>query len=160
LRHESRFFRLRPFLESLTPAGRTFLREAVGTYIGYTREPGVVVLISDFLVEPLEYEEALALLRARGYEVKALQVLGAGELDPARLFRRGKLYDVEEHGERWITLTRENLHRYQEALTSHLEELRRFCHRHSIFYALVSTEKGLEAAVTQELPRLGMFRWR
>lgn len=160
LRHESRFFRLRPFLEGLTPGGKTFLSEAVRTYIGHTREPGVAVLISDFLVEPPEYEEALTLLRARRYEVKALQVLGAGELNPARLFRRGKLYDVEEHGERWVTLTQENLRRYQEVLTAHLEELRRFCHRHQVFYALVSTEKGLEAVVTQELPQLGLLRWR
>jgi hypothetical protein len=160
LRHESRFFRLQPFLDSLVPEGKTFLSEAVRTYIGHTREPGVVVLISDFLVEPAQYEEALALLRARRYEVKALQVLGAGELNPARLFRRGKLHDVEEHGERWITLTQENLRRYQDVLTSHLEELRRFCHRHDIFYALVSTEKGLETTVIQELPQLGMLRWR
>jgi uncharacterized protein (DUF58 family) len=160
LRHESRFFHLQPFLDSLTPEGKTFLREAVRTYIGYTREPGVVVLISDFLVEPAEYEEALVLLRARRYEVKALQVLGASELNPAKWFRRGKLYDVEEHGERWVTLTQENLRRYQEVLTSHLEKLRDFCHRHEIFYALVSTEKGLETTVIQELSQLGMLRWR
>ncbi len=157
LRHEGRFFYLRPLLENLVPTGKTLLWEAVHAYTGRTREPGVAIVVSDFLVPPPEYEQALSLLLARGYEVKALQVLGAAELNPSRLFRRGKLYDVEEHGERWVTLTRDNLLRYEAALTAHLEQIRHFCHRHGIFYALISTERGLETAVVQELPQKGMF---
>ena len=160
LRHEGRFLQLRPLLEDLAAAGRTVLREGVRAYLGRTREPGVAVVVSDFHVEPAEYEDALARLVARGYEVKALHVLGALELDPRRLFRRGRLYDVERHDERFVTLTQHNLRRYRSALQAHIEGLREFCHRHEIFYAVASTEGGLEGVLTRELPHLGLLGWR
>jgi len=123
LRHRSAFQHVQPFLETLAPAGRTYLREALRAYVEQTKEPGVAVVVSDFLTEPPQYEAALEFLKARGYEVKALHVLGAAELSPERLFRRGRLYDVEDHSERWISLTPVHLRRYQEALQAHLEWL-------------------------------------
>src|SRR5262245_17481605 len=132
LRHRSQFLRVLPFLETLSPVGKTYLREAVRAYVEQTKEPGVAIIVSDFLTEPLQYEEALALLKARGYEVKAIHVLGATELTPGRLFRRGKLYDVEDHQERWVTLTKANLQTYLAALQTHLEAMQQFRHRHQL----------------------------
>jgi uncharacterized protein (DUF58 family) len=160
LRHRSQFLRVPPFLEGLTPAGKTYLRETVRTYIEQTKEPGVAIIVSDFLTEPPQYEEALVFLKARGYEVKAMHVLGAAELDPTRLFRRGKLYDVEDHSERWISLTQANLQRYREALQAHLDAVQHFCHRHQILYARASTASNLATVMTEELPRAGLLALR
>jgi len=160
LRHRSQFQRILPFLAALTPAGKTYLREAVRAYIEQTKEPGVAVLISDFLTERAQYEEALAFLKARGYEVKVVHILGAAELDPSRLFRRGKLHDVEDHTERWITLTQANLKRYQEILKAHLEAIQQFCHRHQIPYARASTATSVATVMTEELPRAGLLMIR
>jgi uncharacterized protein (DUF58 family) len=160
LRHRSQFQRILPFLAALTPAGKTYLREAVRAYIEQTKEPGVAVLISDFLTERAQYEEALAFLKARGYEVKVVHILGAAELDPSRLFRRGKLHDVEDHTERWITLTQANLKRYQEILKAHLEAIQQFCHRHQIPYARASTGASVATVMTEELPRAGLLMIR
>lgn len=160
LRHRSQFLRVLPFLETLAPKGKTYLREAVRAYIEQTKEPGVAMIISDFLTEPPQYEEALTLLRARGYEVKALQVLGATELSPERLFRRGKLHDVEDHSERWVTLTPANLQRYKEVLQAHLDAVQQFCHRHQILYVRASTGSGLALLVTEELTRAGLLTFR
>ena len=91
---------------------------------------------------------------------KRIQVLGAAELAPARLFRRGKLYDVEDHSERWITLTQANLQRYQQALQAHLDAVQQFCHRHEILYARVSTASSLPMLVTEELTRAGLLAFR
>ena len=66
LRHRNRFLRVSPFLEALTPSGKTYLRESVQSYIRQTKEPGVVVLVSDFLTRPAQYEAALLFLIARG----------------------------------------------------------------------------------------------
>ncbi len=159
-RHHARFFRIPAFLATLTPVGKTYLRESIQAYINQTKEPGVAIVISDFLVEPPQYEEPLLLLRARGYEVKAVQVLGAAELVPTRLFRRGKLYDVEEHGERWITLTQAHLQQYQTALRDHLSALQQFCHRHQILYACVSTEQPPVQVITETLTRAGLLMFR
>jgi hypothetical protein len=108
----------------------------------------------------LQYEEALALLRMRGYEVKALHVVGAAELDPQRLFRRGKLFDVENHAERWVTLSQANLQKYLEAQRAHFAALQQFCHRYHILYARLSTAIPVAAAMIEELPKTGFLSLR
>ena len=160
MRHRGRFLRVVEFLESLKPQGKTYLREALRTYAEQAREPGVAIIISDFLMEPAQYEEALMLLRLRGYEVKALHVLGAAELDPQRLFRRGKLFDVESRAERWVTLSRTNLQRYQEAQRAHCDALQQFCYRYQILYSRLSTASPVAAIITEELPKAGLLSLR
>jgi uncharacterized protein (DUF58 family) len=160
LRHHGRFFRVAPFLAALTPTGKTYLRESIRAYASQTKEPGVAIIVSDFLTEQAQYEEPLLLLKARGYEVKAVQVLGAAELSPTRLFRRGKLYDVEDHSERWITLTQTHLQQYLEALQAHMEALQQFCHRHQILYTRASTERKLAEVITEELTQAGLLAFR
>ena len=160
LRHRSRFFRLRPFLDTLSASGKTALRESVRAYIGQTLEPGVAIIISDFMTPAEQYRESLTFLKARGYEVKAVHVLGAAELNPRRLFRRGKLYDVEDGAERWITLSETNLGRYQELLQAHLDAVRGFCHQHQILYSRISTRQVVSQVVSQELTRTGLLALR
>lgn len=160
LRHRNRFFRVAPFLDSLSAVGKTYLRESLRAYIGQTLEPGVAIIISDFMTPAGHYEESLAFLKARGYEVKVIHVLGAGELEPRQLFRRGKLYDVEDGAERWITLSEANLRRYQELLQAHLSAVRDFCHRHQMLYSQVSTHQTVTSVVSQELTRTGLLALR
>ena len=160
VRHRGYFLRVLAFLESLQPMGKTYLREALRTYAEQAREPGVAIVISDFLTEPAQYEEALMLLRVRGYEVKALHILGAAELDPQRLFRRGKLFDVESHTERWVTLSQANLRRYLDAQRAHCDALQQFCHRYQILYSRLSTASPVAAVMTEELPKAGLLSLR
>lgn len=156
LRHRSRFLRLAPFLETLAPVGKVSLRESIRAYAGQTREPGVVILVSDFLIPAEEYEGAILFLAARGYEVKAIHVIGQGELHPERLFRRGRLYDVEEQAERWATLSRANLDAYRQALDNHCDALQRFCHQHRVVYARLSTARPIAESVTHDLADAGL----
>ncbi len=160
LRHRSQFSRLPGFLHTLVPGGKTYLRETVRAYIEQTREPGVATLVSDFLVEPAQYEGALTLLQARGYEVRAVHIVGAAELAPERLFRQGTLYDVEEQKERWVSLSRAHLQQYQEALQKHLDALQQFCHRHQILYARVTTDTPLAHIMTEQFTKAGLLAFR
>jgi uncharacterized protein (DUF58 family) len=157
VRHRSHFLRAVAFLESLAPTGRTYLREAMRAYVEQAREPGVAVIVSDFLTEPAQYEEALLLLRVRGYEVKVLHMIGAAELEPQRLFRRGKLFDVESRRERWVSLSQSNLRRYQEAQQAHYTALQQFCHRYQVAYVRLSTASSLTTIMTEELPKAGFL---
>lgn len=159
-RHRSAFLRVTSFLETLAPSGKTYLREAVRAYAEQSREPGVAIVVSDFLTEPSQYEEALTLLRVRGYEVKALHVVGAAELEPDKLFRRGKLFDVENRTERWVTLSQANLQRYREAQQAHFTALKEFCHHYRILYNRASTASGVSAVLTEELPQAGVLTLR
>lgn len=160
LRHRSQFARLSGFLQTLAPTGKTYLRETVRAYIEQTREPGVAAVVSDFLVEPAQYEGALTLLQARGYEVRAIHVIGAAELAPERFFRRGKLYDVEEHEERWVSLSRTHLHQYQEALQAHLDALQQFCHHHRVLYSRATTDTPLAQIMTEQFTQAGFLAFR
>ena len=160
VRHRSHFLRAVAFLEALSPTGKTYLREATRAYVEQAREPGVALLISDFLTDPAQYEEAFLLLRVRGYEVKALHVIGAAELEPQRLFRRGKLSDVENHRERWISLSTTNLQRYRDAQQAHTMALQQFCHRHQIAYVRLSTASSLTTIMTEDLPKAGVLTLR
>jgi len=160
LRHRGHFLQVVSFLESLKASGKTYLREAIRAYVEQSREPGVAIVISDFLTEPSQYEEAFILLRMRGYEVKALHVVGAAELEPQRLFRRGKLFDVENHAERWVTLSQTNLRRYQEVQQAHFAALQQFCHRYHVLYVRLSTASSVAAVMTEELPKTGFLSLR
>jgi uncharacterized protein (DUF58 family) len=160
MRHRSYFLRAVSFLESLTAVGKTYMREAVRAYAEQSKEPGVGIIVSDFLTLAPQYQEALALLRARGYEVKVLHVIGAAELEPQRIFRRGKLFDVETHAERWVSLSHANLQRYQDAQRAHFEALQEFCHRHQIVYARISTASSLATVMTEDLPKAGLLTLR
>lgn len=160
LRHRSQFSQLPAFLATLSPQGKTYFREALRSYAEQTREPGVAFIVSDFLLEAPIYEEALLLLKARGYEVKVIRILGAAELSPERLFRRGKLYDVEDGKERWISLSKAHLQQYQEALQAHLAALQQFCHQHQILYAQVTTDNNLATVVSEEFTRAGLLAFR
>jgi len=160
LRHRSQFVRLPGFLQTLAPTGKTYLRETVRAYIEQTREPGIATVVSDFLVEPTQYEGALTLLQARGYEVRAVHVIGAAELAPERFFRRGKLYDVEEHEERWVSLSRTHLQQYQEALQAHLDALQQFCHRHQMLYTRATTDTPLAQIMTEQFTQAGFLAFR
>jgi uncharacterized protein (DUF58 family) len=157
VRHRSHFLRAVAFLESLAPAGKTYLREAVRAYVEQAREPGVAIIVSDFLTDPAQYEAALLQLRIRGYEVKVLQVVGVSELEPQRLFRRGQLFDVENQRARWISLSQTNLQRYREVQQAHYAALQEFCHRHQITYVRLSTSSSLTAVMTEELPQAGLL---
>lgn len=160
LRHRTQFSRLPDFLQTLAPTGKTYLRETVRAYVEQTREPGVAVVVSDFLVQPAQYEGALMLLKTRGYEVRAVHLLGAAELAPERFFHRGKLYDVEEQGERWVTLSRTHLQQYQEALHAHLDALQQFCHRHHVLYTRVTTDTALAQVMTEQFTQAGFLAFR
>ncbi len=157
VRHRSHFLRAVAFLEALSPAGKTYLREAIHAYVAQAREPGVAIIISDFLTDPVQYEQALLLLKVRGYEVKVLHVIGAAELEPQRLFRRGKLFDVENSRERWVSLSQTNLRRYREAQQAHYAAIKQFCHRYQMTYACLSTASSLPTIMTEELPKAGLL---
>jgi uncharacterized protein (DUF58 family) len=157
-RHRDSLTRLRDYLATLQAQGATILGQGVQEYAGQARVPGVAVLLSDFLVEPAHYEPALQALIARGWTVGVLRLLGPGERDPARLFRRGRLRDSETGVERVVTLTAANRTRYQMALAAHLETLRAWCRRHEVYCATLDPQAGLERALFHELPEAGFLQ--
>ena len=158
VRHRGALPRLRDFLLALRPQGGTALATGIAAALRDQRSPGVAIILSDFLLEPAAYEAGLRDLIARRFTVAALRVIGQGERDPASLFRRGRLTDIETGRHRFITLTQNSLAGYREALARHLAQLQAFCNACEIGYALADTTAGIEHSLFRDLPALGLLR--
>ncbi|HVN84089.1 MAG TPA: DUF58 domain-containing protein [Candidatus Binatia bacterium] len=157
-RHRDALGRLRAFLVSLRARDVTTLAESVRAYARQARVPGVAVVVSDFLTEPRHYESALRTLIGYGWTLGVVRLLGPGERDPSRVFRRARVRDSETGAERIISLTPANRARYESALTAHLDGLRTWCAQHEVYFALVDPHSGLEHALFHDLVAAGMVR--
>jgi len=156
-RHRQMVPRVRDFLSQSRAQGETALASGMAAALREQSSPGVAVVISDFLMDPGLYEETLAELTARRFTVAAVRAIGRGERDPASLFRRGVLVDAETGQERFITLTSENLSRYEQALSAHLGSLQSFCNRCGVFFTVADTAAGLEQCLFKALPASGLI---
>ncbi|MGA2030848.1 MAG: DUF58 domain-containing protein [Thermoguttaceae bacterium] len=116
---------------------------------------GMMMLVSDLLVERQGLFRGLKLLRSRGHDVLVFHVLDDDELDfpfsgPTR-FEGLELPEVLRCNPRAL---REG---YLAALAAYLEEVRRGCAANNIDYALLRTSQPLDAALAAYLSnRLGM----
>ena len=155
-RHRGALPRLRDFLLTLRPKGQTVLGPALSMALRAHRTPAVAIVLSDFLMEPAVYEAGLEDLVARRFTVAAVRVIGTGERDPTTSFRRGRLIDTETGRQRYITLGRDNLARYQAALEDHLARLHGFCSRCEIAFCAADTAAGLDQSLFHDLPAAGL----
>jgi uncharacterized protein (DUF58 family) len=147
-------------LDAVTPAGRLDLGRALGEYAHRHPEGGAALVLSDFLLEPAALEPGLAALRDRGYAVYLLQLLGRGEVEPARTLASGELVDVESGERHAVSLDAVVLARYRELLAAHQDGLRDLAGRHRATWAsFVSDTPALEIA-TRDLARIDLVRAR
>lgn len=152
--------RVAEWLGALRPGGTLGFGAAVEEHVARHPTPGVALLISDFLMAPDEIERGVRALRARGYEIHLLHVIGPGELDPRREFTRAMLTDVESGARRAIALTEANLTRYQDALAAHLDALRALADRHRATYVRLVAGTEVVTLLTGDLARAGVIRRR
>jgi len=156
-RHAPRFFQ---FLTqaggdgSETAARQTNLPAAAREFAVRTRNPGVVVLISDFL-DPHGYQEAIAALLACHFDVNAIQVLAREEVSP-ELAGDLRLVDSETQEAREITVSGALLSAYKRRAEAYCSELRQFCVSRNTGYARLIAGDPIDEFVLKYLRRGGM----
>jgi hypothetical protein len=120
------------------------------------RPPGLCIVISDFLTDPSDYEDALGRLAAARHEVKAIHVMGererAGDY-PGELLR---VRDSETGALREVAMGPESIARYRERVEDFSRRLHDFCARHAITYVPAFGAGNFERVITQDFPRLGL----
>lgn len=158
LRHVQRLPELHQFLSPARAAGPTRLRDGVDAYLRTTRLPGSAVILSDFLVEPSIYEQAVEALRGRQYDVAAIRVIGAEERAPTAMRRNLRLRDAETGVVRDVELTSAAREQYAAAVDQHLARLRRWCAARAVACAIADTNAGLPHTLLTELPRAGLLQ--
>ncbi|WP_419161319.1 DUF58 domain-containing protein [Candidatus Palauibacter sp.] len=143
--------RLLAELTHLSANGKTDAGSALKELTGRLQRRGLVVLISDLLVDPDTTRMALRYLRHRGHEVILFHVMDPGELElPAE--GEAIFFDPEtgeELGANSAALRRQ----YREAVQAAIDGWRKEALRWRADYALLTTDTPLGLALRQFLRR-------
>jgi len=154
-RHAPRFFQfLREAGGNGAEARATNLPAALREFAVRTRNPGVVVVISDFL-DPHGYREAITTLLGCHFDVNAIQVLAADEVSPD-LAGDLRLVDSETQEVREITVSGALLATYKRKVEEYCGELRQFCVSRGAGYARLIAGDPIDEFVLKYLRRGGM----
>ncbi len=132
-------------LERLDASGRTEVGSALRDVASRLTRRGLVVLLSDLLVDPGETRVALKYLRHRGHEVLVFHLLDPGERElPA--VRDARFLDPET-GEEIPVATADLRGEYREAVARALAEWERELRESRIDYQIVETSTPMANAL-------------
>ncbi|MGH7917424.1 MAG: hypothetical protein ACREQE_08135, partial [Candidatus Binataceae bacterium] len=135
----------------------TRLSGAVARFLQERRPAGIVVVVSDFLVNPGDYQDALGLLLAARHDVKVLHVLGDQENSGAYPPGFYRVRDCESGQMRDVSFGAAELEACRRRVETHCARLREFCTQRDIIYAPAFGVSRLEQIMTLEFPRLGVI---
>lgn len=155
----SGIFRIKDFLGEIKPSGEMDLLSFIYRYIHENKSRGgTVIILSDFMIPPRSYKRALDMLRFKNYDIKVVQILGSGELDPFKNIKSGEIVDVETNEKKTINVTGSLKKKYHQLLEEHNLALRSYCKSNKIVYTLARTDMPLEDLILREMPRIGFVR--
>lgn len=132
-------------MEPLEAAGSTVPHTALRELAGRLRRRGLVILLSDLLVDPEETRTALHFLRHRGHEVLVFHLLDPGEqeLPPAS---DARFFDPESGDELLVNAADVRID-YRDAVQDAVREWRRSLRTQGADYHLVDTSAPLSVAL-------------
>ena len=136
-------------IEHAQPRGETQLVPALHELAETIRQRALIVIISDFFVEPEELRSCFEHLRFRKHDVTAFQLLDPQEVG-FNFVRPMRFLDMEG-GPAVFAEPNEIADRYHQALKSYLEDLRQVVLQTAIDYHRVSTDENYEKVLMQFL---------
>ncbi|MBM3213103.1 DUF58 domain-containing protein, partial [Candidatus Poribacteria bacterium] len=151
-RGKDKIFNFLDFLEKAQVSQSTDMSYCFKKYAFNVGHPGVMIIISDFLVPPSDYEEGLKTLIYRNYDVNVIHVLSQEEIDPP-LFGELRLQDSENGEIKEISITYGALEKYKERLKKFCYQLDSFCTKNNVTYLKISTDIPFEEFLLRILRR-------
>jgi uncharacterized protein (DUF58 family) len=143
-------------LERREPQDKTKIYDVLARAAETYPRRGMMVLISDLLVDPADVSRGLRLLRQLGHDVLVLHLLDDDELDFP--FARPSRFEGLETDEHLTCNPRALREGYLTALNKYLETIRHNCAHDNVDYQLIRTSTPLDAALTSFLTRRGRER--
>ncbi|HSK21012.1 MAG TPA: DUF58 domain-containing protein [Longimicrobiales bacterium] len=132
-------------LEPVAASGRTDPGSALRDLAGRLRRRGLVILISDLLVDPEATRLALRFLRHRGHEVLVFHLLDPGERELPGV---GEVRFVDPETDEELPVSAADVRQeYREAVEHALAEWRRDLAPQGIDYVLVGTDEPMAHAL-------------
>lgn len=144
------------FIEALQPGGQTDLDARLRAYALTAKRPGLAFVISD-LFSPGGYQDGLAGLQGRGYEVTVLHLLSPDEVDPP-LAGDLSLIDCETGVPQEVTLDGGLRALYRKRLASWQSEIEAYCLKRGMHYVPVVTDTAWDELVLYHLRRRGLIK--
>lgn len=147
-------WRMFEHLQGLAPSQKSSLVDGVRNFGVRNSGRGILVLVSD-LMDKQGYAEALRYLSARKFDVYVIHLLSQEELHP-ELMGDLKLVDCEDDETTELTVADHLLKAYDRTLQGYLQEVRDFCARRSLNYALIDNRTSVERVVFDLLRKQGL----
>jgi len=145
-------------LTALRPAGQVDLAPALAREMISIRRAGKVFLISDFLAMVNSVERALRIFTGANMDVSAVQILGASELEGQGLQGDVEVIDAESRERLRVSLGPRERGRYRQTLLRLSHEVRNFCFRSGLRYALYTTGQDFHEFFLHAATDLGLVR--
>lgn len=147
---------------SLAPGPGAGFNDALTTIARTRTGKGVMVLLSDFLVEDGYQTGLRSISAATGYDTYCLQVLAPGEIDPTRegedsVIGDLRLTDIETGRAAEVTVTKQVIEKYKERLQRYCAELEHFCTARAMVHRVVRSDESIETLVLDTLRRRGLL---
>jgi uncharacterized protein (DUF58 family) len=138
-------------LEGLEPEGQTDLERSVEQLRARRFRPGLVAVVSDFMV-PGGWQRPLERLRAEGHEPALFHVLDRQELDPSA-GGDFTLVDSERGTHVEVSLDERAVAAYRRRLRAFLADTEQWARRRGVSYVRVDGEVPLEDALLRYFQR-------
>lgn len=135
---------------------RTSLRDGIRDFVLRATQPGIVVLITDFLDEA-GHEEALKQFFYRNYEVYIIHLLSREERSP-ELNGHLELIDSESGERQELSITDGLLRQYRETLEAYCADIRDWSVARGMSYLAATTDESIEVMLLGYLRRKGLLR--
>ena len=143
-------------LEEAKGQGETNLTEVLHELAETTRQAAMVIVISDFFVDPDELRSCFEHLRFRKHDLSLFHLLDPMELNFS--FSRPTRFLDMEGGTSIFAEPSEIADRYQQALREYLDHLKEIAIQTGVDYHRVSIEKPYKDALTEFLIRRATAR--
>jgi len=143
-------------LSALKPGGEVDLALALAREMVSIRRAGKVFVVSDFLAMVDSVERALGIFTAANMDVSAVQILGASELDGQGLNGDIEVIDAESGERLQVSLGPRERARYRQTLQRLSNEIRNFCLRRGLRYALYTTDRDFHDFFLRAAAGLGL----
>ena len=137
-------------LDAMESARSTGFAQAMKQFATRTRNPGVVLLITDLLADEEELFSGLVSLQRGRHDVILLHLLAEDEINPP-LEGPFNLVDSEDGSSVRITIDAGLRQLYLKRLNSHLESVQNFCRIQGVEYLRASTAIPFEDLVLRYL---------
>ncbi len=144
------------YLMGLKPGRGTNLVESCRDFAIQQRQPGIAVVISDFLDER-GYEDALKQFFLRGHEVYVIQVLSPEEKSPTQVGHL-ELVDAETGERQEVTANEMMLKQYRRTVEAFCGGLRDWVTSHGMTYLAATTDVPIDVLLLSHLRRQGLLR--